>query len=203
MSNAATQERIPHAVRSARMQQRLSEAAYDVIREGGYANFRTIAVSKRAGVSQGAQLHHYPTKNSLAIAAMEHAYGRAYEQFERNLASRAVGEDLIELILKDFADFYLSDYFMVALDILMAGGKNEELHEELTEMSRQFRDKVERHWLEQLIDDGWSLVLAEDVLALSHSVVRGFATRALIRNDQAEFDRLLKRWRQMVLALRD
>ncbi len=203
MSTAATKDRIPHAVRSARMQQRLSEAAYEVIREGGYANFRTSAVSKRAGVSQGAQLHHYPTKNSLAIAAMEHAYGRAYEQFERNLASRAEGDDLIELILKDFADFYLSEYFMVALDILMAGGKNEELHEEVTEMSRQFRDTVERHWLEQLVDDGWSLTLAEDVLALSHSLVRGFATRALIRNDPAEFDRLLKRWRQMVQALRD
>jgi len=202
LSTAVTKDRIPHAVRSARMQQRLSEAAYEIIREGGYANFRTSAVSKRAGVSQGAQLHHYPTKNSLAMAAMEHAYGRAYEQFERNLACPAAGEDLIELILKDFADFYLSDYFIVALDILMAGGKNEELHEELTEKSRQFRDTVERHWLEQLVDDGWSLTLAEDVLALSHSLVRGFATRALIRKDQAQFDRLLKRWRQIVLALR-
>jgi len=185
------------------MQQRLSEAAYEAIREGGYVNFRTSAVSKWAGVSQGAQLHHYPTKNSLAIAALEHAYGKAYEQFERNLASVGDQKELIDLILKDFVDFYLSDYFMVALDILMAGGKNEELHAELTEVSRQFRDKVERHWLEQLVDDGWSLTLAEDVLALSHSVVRGFATRALIRNDRTEFDRLLRRWRKMVLALRD
>ena len=203
MSTAATKDRIPHAVRSARMQKRLSEAAYEAIREGGYANFRTSAVSRRAGVSQGAQLHHYPTKNSLALAAMEHAYGKAYEQFERNLASQAGGEELIDLILKDFVDFYLSEYFMVALDILMAGGKNEELHDELTEMARRDRDTIERHWLERLIDDGWSLTLAEDVLALSHSVVRGFATRALIRDDRREFERLQKRWRQMVLSLKE
>lgn len=203
MSSEASKDRIPHAVRSARMQERLSEAAYEVIREGGYANFRTSAVSKHAGVSQGAQLHHYPTKNSLALAAMEYAYGKAHEQFEQNLASQAGGEGLIDLILKDFVDFYLSDYFMVALDILMAGGKNAELHHELTEMSRRNRDNIERHWLERLVDDGWSLTLAEDVLALSHSVVRGFATRALIREDRVEFERLLKRWRQMVQSLRE
>lgn len=203
MSTEATKDRIPHAVRSARMQQRLSEAAYEVIKEGGYANFRTSAVSKRAGASQGAQLHHYPTKNSLALAAMEHAYGKANEQFEHNLASQADSEELIDLILKDFVDFYLSDYFMVALDILMAGGKNEELHDELTEMSRRNRDTIERAWLERLVDDGWSLTLAEDVLALSHSVVRGFATRALIRDDRVEFERLLARWRKMVLSLRE
>ena len=152
------------------MQRRLSEAAYEVIREVGYANFRTSAASKRAGVSQGAQLHHYPTKNSIAIAALEHAYGKAYEQFEKNLDS--VGDEA-------------------------------ELHAELTEVSRQLRDKVERHWLEQLVDDGWSLTLAKDALALSHSMVRGFATGALLRNDRTEFDRLLKRRRRMALPLRE
>ncbi len=203
MSTAVQKDRIPHAVRSAKMQQRLSKAAFEVIREVGYANFRTSAVSKRAGVSQGAQLHHYPTKDSLAIAALEYAYGEAREKFEQNLANSESSDDLLNLILQDSADFYLSDYFMVALDILMAGGKNEELHKQLTGMSRQFRDQVERAWLEKLVDDGWSLTLAEDVLALSHSLVRGFATRALIRNDQAEFDRLLRRWREMVSLLAD
>lgn len=203
MSTAVQKDRIPHAVRSAKMQQRLSKAAFEVIREVGYANFRTSAVSKRAGVSQGAQLHHYPTKDSLAIAALEYAYGEAREKFEQNLANSESCDDLLNLILQDSADFYLSDYFMVALDILMAGGKNKELHKQLTGMSRQFRDQVERAWLEKLVDDGWSLTLAEDVLALSHSLVRGFATRALIRNDQAEFDRLLRRWREMVSLLAD
>jgi AcrR family transcriptional regulator len=201
LSIAVQKDRIPHAVRSAKMQRRLSEASFEVIREVGYANFRTSAVSKRAGVSQGAQLHHYPTKDSLAIAALEYAYGEARGQFEENFASSENCDELLDRILKDFVDFYISDYFMVALDILMAGGKNEELHNQLTSMSRKFRDQVERAWLEKLIDEGWLLTLAEDVLALSHSLVRGFATRALIRNDQAEFDRLLRRWREMVSLL--
>ena len=185
------------------MRQRLSQAAFDVICEIGFANFRTSAVSKRAGVSQGAQLHHFPTKNSLAVAALEYAFQKSFETFQQNLATSAEGEELIDLILKDFADFYLSDYFMVALDILMGGGRNQELRDEITELSRKNRDTVERYWLERLVDDGWSLTMAEDVLALSHSLVRGFSTRALIREPGEKFTRLLNRWRTMVLSLRE
>jgi AcrR family transcriptional regulator len=183
------------------MQQRLSEAAFDVIREGGYANFRTSSVSKRAGVSQGAQLHHYPTKNSLAVAALEYAYDKSHQEFEENYARRGTGTDLLDLIFKDFIAFYLSDYFKVALDILMAGGKNEELHNQVKQMTQESRRKIERSWLEELVDAGWSLTLAEDILALTHSIIRGHGIRALVMDDEFEFDRLMKRWRKMVDAL--
>src|SRR5690606_10555559 len=101
--------RIPQATRTAVMRERLSKAAFNVIREVGYVNFRTSAVSKEAGVSQGAQLHHFPTKDSLAVAAMEYAYQQSNEAFEKNYAVKAQKNDLVELILKDFRDFYLSD----------------------------------------------------------------------------------------------
>ncbi|MBR9913005.1 MAG: TetR/AcrR family transcriptional regulator [Gammaproteobacteria bacterium] len=202
MSKSAPKTRVPQAVRTAKMQRRLAEAAFNIIRDGGYVNFRTSAVAKAAGVSQGAQLHHYPTKDDLAVAALEYAYDKAVERFEHNYASIDEYDDLLELILKDFKDFYFSDSFMVALDILMAGGKDQQLRETLLQMTRNNRQRVERLWLERLIDAGWALTPAEDALALSHSIVRGFATRALVDNDEATFERLLQRWRQMVNELR-
>ena len=201
MSDEKTKQRVPQAVRSAKMQQRLSEAAYLIIRDGGYVNFRTSAVAKRAGVSQGAQLHHYPTKDSLAIAALDYAYKEYNKLFEANYAAVDQCDDLLDLIFKDFKDFYLSDYFSVALDILISGGKNEELREKLVVITRENRRLVERAWLEELINDGWPLALAEELLALSHSIIRGFAARALVIDDPAHFDRLLTRWRSMVDTL--
>lgn len=201
MSDEKTKQRAPQAVRSAKMQQRLSEAAYLIIRDGGYVNFRTSAVAKRAGVSQGAQLHHYPTKDSLAIAALDYAYKEYNKLFEANYAAVDQCDDLLDLIFKDFKDFYLSDYFSVALDILISGGKNEELREKLVAITRENRRLVERAWLEELINDGWPLALAEELLALSHSIIRGFAARALVIDDPAHFDRLLTRWRSMVDTL--
>jgi len=191
--------RIPQATRTAVMRERLSKAAFNVIREVGYVNFRTSAVSKEAGVSQGAQLHHFPTKDSLAVAAMEYAYQQSNEAFEKNYAVKAEKNALVELILKDFRDFYLSDYFMVALDILMAGMKHDSLRTELTEMARKNRLRIERLWLERLVDDGWSLSDAEDFLSLSHSIVRGFAARSLVSTDMREFEHLLGRWQHIVV----
>lgn len=193
--------RVPQAVRSALMKERLSKAAFDVIRQVGYDSFRTSAVSKEAGVSQGAQLHHFPTKDSLALAAMDYAYRSSMDKFRENFAIEASGEALIDLMLQDFKDFYLSDYFMVALDILLACSKNEELQSQLSEMASNNRITVERQWLERLVDDGWSLSDAEAVMGLSHSIIRGFYVRGLLKRSSSDNEKLLDRWKKMVKTL--
>ena len=54
------------------MRARLLAATVDCLVERGYAGTSTTLVSQRAGVSRGAQLHHFPTKNALVVAAVEH-----------------------------------------------------------------------------------------------------------------------------------
>ncbi len=54
------------------MRQRLLEATVDCLVEHGWSGTSTTLVSQRAGVSRGAQLHHFPTKNDLVLAAVEH-----------------------------------------------------------------------------------------------------------------------------------
>ncbi|MCZ6655763.1 MAG: hypothetical protein O7C67_00565 [Gammaproteobacteria bacterium] len=49
-----------------------------------------------------------------------------------------------------------------------------------------------------LIDRGWSERDARDLVAMTTSLVRGFAIRAMIRPDRGETDRLMKRWADMV-----
>ena len=47
------------------MQARIVEAAIDSLVELGYAGSSTIAISQRAGVSQGAIFRHFPTRAAL------------------------------------------------------------------------------------------------------------------------------------------
>ena len=54
------------------MRARLLEATVECLVERGFAGTSTTLVSERAGVSRGAQLHHFPTKNDLVVAAVEH-----------------------------------------------------------------------------------------------------------------------------------
>ena len=71
-SSSPAQTRVPQADRSRAMRARLLEATVELLVERGFAGTSTTLVSERAGVSRGAQLHHFPTKNDLVVAAVEH-----------------------------------------------------------------------------------------------------------------------------------
>lgn len=197
-----TPVRVPQAERSALMRARLAKAAFEVIRDHGYVNFRTAQVARQAGVSQGAQLHHHPTKNSLALAAIEYAYEESTTASLARAAAVVDGAEPVDALLEDACAFFFSDHFRVALDILMAGGKDDALKQDLIARTLRHRGRIERLWLEKLVDAGWSLSDAEDALGLSLSLVRGCAIRGLVEPDRGRVDQLLERWRALVSGLK-
>ncbi len=64
--------RVPQQERSRATQARLLEATVDCLVEHGWSGTTTTVVAARAGVSRGAQLHHYPTRAALVTAAVGH-----------------------------------------------------------------------------------------------------------------------------------
>ena len=69
------------------MRQRLLEATVECLVEHGWSGTSTTLVSQRAGVSRGAQLHHFPTKNDLVVAAVEHLSEVRGEELRRGGAA--------------------------------------------------------------------------------------------------------------------
>src|SRR3954451_937937 len=63
--------RMSQEERSRAMRRRLLEATIECLVDHGWSGTSTTLVSQRAGVSRGAQLHHFPTKNDLVLAAVE------------------------------------------------------------------------------------------------------------------------------------
>jgi len=54
------------------MRARLIQATIDILFENSYAASTTIEVAKRAKVSRGAMLHHFPSRVDLLLATAEH-----------------------------------------------------------------------------------------------------------------------------------
>ena len=76
------------------MRQRLLEATVDCLVEHGWSGTSTTLVSQRAGVSRGAQLHHFPTKNDLVARrgrAPQRAAGRGAARGGRGSCPPASG----------------------------------------------------------------------------------------------------------------
>ena len=180
--------------RSADARELLSRAAFELIRDNGYASFRVAAVAKHAGVSQGGQLHHFPTKNAMTMAAIEYAINAARSRTEQNLAAFKPGADLITAIIEDSMEYYFSPNFDVAMDITRSMSHDEELRRAIASAHRNYRAFAEGSWLERLTSGGWAVDDARDLIELTTSLARGFAIRAMIRPDTATFERLTRRW---------
>lgn len=76
------------------MRARLLKATLEIIAEEGWANASTQKICKRAGVSRGAQTHHFPTKDSLLIAAAQEIvvrYQKDIDEASRTQADRDRG----------------------------------------------------------------------------------------------------------------
>ncbi|MEJ2086914.1 MAG: TetR/AcrR family transcriptional regulator [Gammaproteobacteria bacterium] len=184
--------------RSAATQQKLAKAAFDIIRSEGYASFRVAAVAKEAGVSQGGQLHHFPTKDLMTMAAIDYAISIARARTDRNLAAYDGRQDVVSAIAQDSAEYYYSASFDVAMDVTKSASGNPGLRRQIARAHRAYREHAEQGWLDVLLAEGWSRQDGEDLIAMTASLVRGFAIRAMIRPDNDELERLILRWREMV-----
>ena len=68
----ATRRPRKQAERSATTRRALLDATIACLADLGYAGTTSVAVAERAGLSRGAQLHHFGTRDQLVVAAVEH-----------------------------------------------------------------------------------------------------------------------------------
>ncbi|MFE3702109.1 TetR/AcrR family transcriptional regulator, partial [Nocardia tengchongensis] len=65
--------------RSTETRTRLLDATIECLVEYGYAGTTTPRVAERAGVTRGAQVHHFGSKSELVVAAISHLAQRRTE----------------------------------------------------------------------------------------------------------------------------
>jgi AcrR family transcriptional regulator len=178
--------------------ERIINAAFDVIKRRGYSGFRIAEVQEVAGVSRGALLHHFPTKETLALAALEYAFAASRADAEARAAQLESAHDPIGEVIRDSEAFFFGDHFLVALDILMSAGKDPSIRSKVQSISRTHRLPVEMAWLDVLRADKVPEDVAEDILWLTISMVRGMSIRAFWQDEPARFQHLYARWQEMV-----
>jgi AcrR family transcriptional regulator len=194
----ASGNRRTQAERRETARKRILESAARVVRTRGYDGLSTEEVSQLAGVSRGALRHHFPTKNNLMVSTLhflnEEMLGKSWSRVERAKG----GADVLELVIEDAFDFFFGDYFFINLAISMSDERNSDLHMGARTIRRDSRLAIEKTWIERMKATGLPARVAGDVVALTFSIVRGFAIRRMIVDDSAEFERLIGTWRKMV-----
>jgi AcrR family transcriptional regulator len=121
MATAAAPVRRTQEERRASTQRLLLDAAVECLIEDGFQGFSTTVVADRAGVSRGAQLHHYPSRASLVAATVEHVFGLLTEDYQRAFAALSQDErsparavQLLQAICIDPRHFAVLDLYAAA-----------------------------------------------------------------------------------------
>jgi AcrR family transcriptional regulator len=124
------------AERSASTREALLDATISCLVEDGYANTTTARVSKRAGLSRGAHLHHFQTRQALLAAAMEHLAERRGEHLLEAAEKLPSGHERLAAGLDLLWSGYASPLYQAALDLWTHARTDPELRERLAPIER-------------------------------------------------------------------
>ncbi|MGB0100021.1 MAG: TetR/AcrR family transcriptional regulator [Nocardioides sp.] len=190
---AAGSTRVPQEERTRAMRARLLEATVDCLVERGFAGTSTTLVSERAGVSRGAQLHHFPTKNALVVAAVEHLTEKRGAELAAAAASLPEGPHRTRAVLQMLADHFTSPVFTAALELWVAARTDPALLAAVGPLEQRVGRETHRMTVE-LLGAEESLEGTRELVQATLDLVRGLGLANTITNDARRRGRILDRW---------
>jgi len=190
---SAAPPRVPQADRTRAMRARLLEATVELLVERGFAGTSTTLVSERAGVSRGAQLHHFPTKNDLVVAAVEHITELRGAELAQALERLPGGRRRTRAVLEVLGDHFSSPVFTAALELWVAARTDRALLAAVAPLEQRVARETHRLAVAALGADESKPGVRELVQA-TLDLVRGLGLAGTVSDDTARRRRVLRAW---------
>jgi AcrR family transcriptional regulator len=150
-------------------------------------------VSRRAGVSRGAQLHHFPTKNDLVIAAVAHLSEVRGDELREAAAAMPEGPRQARAVLDMLAEHFTSPVFTAALELWVAARTDPSLAEAVGPLEQRIGREIHRYTVDLLgVDE--SQAGARELVQATLDLVRGLGLANTITDDTARRARILDEW---------
>ena len=197
---ARADSRTPQQDRSRATRRRLLEAAVDCLAELGWNGSTVAVVAERAGVSRGAAQHHFPTREDLFAAAVEHVAA------ERLAAVRAHAEELppagplrTEAVVDMIVRLYTGQLFRAALHLWVAAATEEPLRARIVALENHVGRESHRAAVEFLGADEAARGVRETVQA-TMDLARGLGLANLLTDDGARRAGVVRQWARLLDA---
>lgn len=185
--------RVPQEERSRVMRQRLLEATVECLVERGWSGTTTTLVSQRAGVSRGAQLHHFPTKSDLVVAAVEHLSEVRGAELADAAAALPNGRRRTRAVLAMLAEHFTSPVFTAALELWVAARTDPALAHAVGPLEQRIGREIHRHTVELLGADE-SRPGVRELVQATLDLVRGLGLATTLTDDAVRRSRILDEW---------
>src|SRR3954447_10574766 len=130
------------AERRSQTQQALLNATVASLAEQGYAGTSTTGVARRAGVSRGAQTHHFPTKAELVVAAVEHVFATHEALFTEAFADLPEADRRLDRAVDLLWNIIRGDSYQAILELVVAARTDADLQVVVHGVAAKFEHAV-------------------------------------------------------------
>lgn len=168
-------------IKGAAMRERLRAATIELISEIGSSATTVARVAKRCGVTRGAVLHHYPTRNELIVDSAYH-FWRARREIVRAMANDLVEGrvDLPEFIDRFYEDVFGASSIMTMLELIIQGRVEKDIRDSVNEVLMDLFRTYEELGELAFRQSGLSPKRIHDVMNLIVSALRGVRLQQMI-----------------------
>lgn len=180
--------------------ERLLAAAVASLIEVGVARTTTLEVQKRAGVSRGTLLHHFPTHAALLSSTVAELVRRNEQAVVHMRSLHRSEADPIARAIKSLADSAIQPAFMAELELWAVARTDSQLKEALLTAERGAQKDHERVVAELFASVKDRPAYAQ-VVAMSVDFARGLALSGILRSSPAQRKRRISAWISTVKIL--
>jgi len=167
------------AERSAETTTKLLEATAACLAEVGWARTSTTDICRRAGVSRGAMLHHFPSKAVLVTAACEHVVDLWAAEFRAAIEAVPAAEDRLQTAIDVLWGLWNGPAVTAWLELVVAGRTDPDLRPHVAMVAWRLRETARTTWRELFTvpTDRWPDVvpLLDAIPLFMFSVLDGLA----------------------------
>jgi len=190
--------RAPQQDRSRATRRRLLEAAVSCLAEHGWAGSTVSVVAERAGVTRGAAQHHFPTREDLFTAAIEHVA----DEWLRTLRERAdalprTGAPRTRAVLDMLVDLYTGPLFRAALRLWVAATDEDPLRARVTALELRLGREAHRLAIE-LLDADETAPGVREIIQATLDMARGLGLANLLSDDSARRAGVVREWARVL-----
>jgi AcrR family transcriptional regulator len=180
------------------MRQRLLDATIDCLVTYGYAGTTTNRIAKRAGVTRGAQIHHFRAKEDLVAAAIEHVAQQRALKAMSDLDLIRENPDTVTAILDFLWSLHEGPLFVATIELWIASRTDPVLAAQIARVEPVVNAGVFAAIVELLPDQAAQKELRHAAYTVMDAI-RGLLISSFVDGDE---QRLQRRWARAKSRLR-
>jgi AcrR family transcriptional regulator len=183
----------PQQDRSRATRRRLLETTVRCLAGHGWEVSTVAFIAAEAGISRGAVQHHFPTREALILAALEHMFEERAALLDALPDPGGTGADRVHAVVSGLVDTIGGELFRAALQVWTVAAADPELRAAVVPLERHFARGVHRRAVRLLrVDDADPAV--RGLIQATLDLARGLALADVLTDDSRRRARVVRAW---------